>query len=101
MGLKMKKILLVLIAATMLPISAYASNSERALLGTLLIYVLHKEINDQPRAINYHPAKLVPEVVSIIPPIQNRNQEQYYNCVVQVYDPVSNHYRNEVMTCVR
>lgn len=25
----------------------------------------------------------------------------YYNCLVRVYDPVTNTHRNEVMTCVR
>ena len=28
-------------------------------------------------------------------------QPAYYDCLVQVYDPVTNTYRNEVRTCVR
>jgi hypothetical protein len=34
------------------------------------------------------------------PPILNPGVT-YYNCLVRVYDPITNSYRNEVMTCVR
>jgi len=100
----MKKIIALLIFS--LSTSSFAlDNGTKALLGSLLIYSLHKNINDQPRIINYHPAKMQQEIVTIITdqmPQRNRNNlQEHYNCLVQVYDPVSNHYRNEVMTCVR
>ena len=34
--------------------------------------------------------------VYVTPPVTD-----YYQCLVQVYDPITNTYRNEVRTCVR
>ena len=100
----MKKVIALIIFC--LSTSAFALDTgTKTLLGSLLIYTLHKEINDQPRVINYHPAKMQQEIVTIITdqmPQRNKNQyREQYNCIVQVYDPVSNHYRNEAMLCVR
>ena len=100
----MKKFIALIIFS--LSTSTFAMDSgTKVLLGTMVIYYLHKEINDQPRVINYHPAKMQQEIVTIITdqmPQRNRNHyTEQYNCVVQVYDPVSNHYQNQTMTCVR
>lgn len=100
----MKKLIALFLFS--LSTSTFAMDSgTKALLGSLAIYYLHKEINDQPRVINYHHAKMQQEIVTVIVdqmPQRNKNHHtEHYNCLVQVYDPVSNHYRNEVMMCVR
>lgn len=100
----MKKLITLLLFS--FSTSTFAIDSgTKALLGTMAIYYLHKEINDQPRVINHHPAKMQQEIVTIITdqlPQRNRNHyTEQYNCVVQVYDSVSNHYQNQTMVCLR
>jgi hypothetical protein len=46
------------------------------------------------------PVVMPPMPVPSVPPILTPGVT-YYNCLVRVYDPVTNMYRNEVMTCVR
>lgn len=40
-----------------------------------------------------------PQPVIVVP--QHLQPVEYYQCLVQVYDPYTNTYRNEVRTCVR
>ena len=42
-----------------------------------------------------------PPVVVQQPPYYGPVFREYYSCLVQVYDPYSGQYRNEVQTCMR
>lgn len=45
------------------------------------------------------PVTVYPSQPAIIYPTQPA--QQYYGCLVQVYDPITNSYRNEPRTCIR
>lgn len=45
------------------------------------------------------PVTVYPSQPTIVYPTQPI--QQYYNCLVQVYDPITNTYRNEPRTCIR
>lgn len=97
----MKKLITLLIFS--LSSSAFAlDNNTKVLLGSLAIYYLHKDINNQPRSINYHPAKLQQEIVTIISPgFPDANPPRIEKCKIQVYDPQANFYKDEIVNCVR
>lgn len=57
----------------------------------------------QPPVIVQQPPVVIqqPPVVAQQPSYFGSPYKEYYNCLVQVYDPNSGVYRNEVATCVR
>jgi hypothetical protein len=57
----------------------------------------------QPPVVVQQPPVIIqqPPVVVEQAPFYGPVFRDYYNCLVQVYDPYSGQYRNEVRTCVR
>ena len=64
--------------------------------GVILGAIISRPSVAQPPVIVQQPPVIVHQ-----PPFYGPVFREYYNCLVQVYDPYSGQYRNEVRTCVR
>jgi hypothetical protein len=71
-----------------------------AILGAIIarppVYAQPPVVVQQPPVIIQQPPVVVEQA-----PFYGPAFRDYYNCLVQVYDPYSGQYRNEVRTCVR
>lgn len=102
----MKKVIVALLLAVTATAPAYAwGDREQGILSGIAGVLLWQRLN-QPQVIQQVPVPVPAPAPVIIHPNQPSvyngiDLRSYYNCLVTVYDPLTNTYRNQVMTCVR
>lgn len=73
-------------------------------VGPLVGGVILGAIIADSRNAQAAPPVVINNPTPVVPPIDGpiiNPTVTYFNCLVRVYDPVTNTHRNEVMTCVR